>query len=91
MSKDSKLDSNGTSEVFPKVQKVHLRMGTETVVKDMPLISDDAWTYNDLLVSMYGYGAFLRYHLGSTSHLISIHCSSKLNLGLLKPCNPFSI
>ncbi|KAM0944296.1 putative transcription factor Spt20 [Dioscorea sansibarensis] len=49
MSGDSKLDSNGTSEVFPKVQKVHLRMGTETVVKDMPLISDDAWTYNDLL------------------------------------------
>ncbi|KAH7682664.1 Transcription factor Spt20 protein [Dioscorea alata] len=49
MSKDSKLDSNGTSKVFPKVQKVLLRMGTETVVKDMPLISDDAWTYNDLL------------------------------------------
>ncbi|KAJ0989129.1 hypothetical protein J5N97_007485 [Dioscorea zingiberensis] len=46
----AKLVSNDISDdEFPKVQKVRLQMGMETVVKDMPLISDDAWTYNDLL------------------------------------------
>ncbi|XP_058087049.1 protein PHYTOCHROME-DEPENDENT LATE-FLOWERING-like isoform X2 [Magnolia sinica] len=34
---------------FPIVQKVRLRMCTENVVKDMSSISDDSWTYSDLL------------------------------------------
>ncbi|XP_068643870.1 protein PHYTOCHROME-DEPENDENT LATE-FLOWERING-like [Aristolochia californica] len=33
----------------PIIQKVHLQMCTENVVKDMASISDDSWTYGDLL------------------------------------------
>ncbi|XP_026656752.2 protein PHYTOCHROME-DEPENDENT LATE-FLOWERING-like [Phoenix dactylifera] len=47
MSKFRNSDSSG--DEFPRVQKVCLRMGMENVVKDMPSISDDSWTYNDLL------------------------------------------
>lgn len=36
----------------PVVTKVRLRMSLENVVKDIPLISNDAWTYGDLMVSM---------------------------------------
>ncbi|XP_073110359.1 protein PHYTOCHROME-DEPENDENT LATE-FLOWERING isoform X2 [Elaeis guineensis] len=47
MSKFRNSDSSG--DEFPRVQKVCLRMGMENVVKDMPLIFDDSWTYNNLL------------------------------------------
>ncbi|XP_043720527.1 protein PHYTOCHROME-DEPENDENT LATE-FLOWERING-like isoform X2 [Telopea speciosissima] len=33
----------------PIVNKVRLRMSLENVVKDIPLISDDSWTYSDLM------------------------------------------
>lgn len=37
---------------LPIVNKVHLRMSLENVVKDIPLISDNSWNYGDLMVSM---------------------------------------
>ena len=37
---------------FPIVHKVQLRMSLENVVKDISLISDDSWTYSDLMVSI---------------------------------------
>ena len=39
-------------DVLPIVNKVHLRMSLENVVKDIPLISDNSWTYGDLMVRM---------------------------------------
>lgn len=36
----------------PIINKVRLRMSLENVVKDIPSISDSAWTYGDLMVSM---------------------------------------
>ncbi|KAK9101594.1 hypothetical protein Scep_025024 [Stephania cephalantha] len=36
-------------ERSPIITKVHLRMSLENVVKDIPLISDDSWTYSDLM------------------------------------------
>lgn len=36
---------------FPKAQKVCLRMGMENIVKDLPSILDDSWSYNDMLVN----------------------------------------
>ncbi|KAK1307861.1 hypothetical protein QJS10_CPA09g00047 [Acorus calamus] len=33
----------------PIVNKVRLRLSLENVVKDIPLISDDSWTYSDLM------------------------------------------
>nr|XP_018674472.1 PREDICTED: uncharacterized protein LOC103968744 isoform X2 [Musa acuminata subsp. malaccensis] len=48
----SKLGLGGcdsSHDEFPKVQKVCLRMGNESVVKDLQSISDDSWTYDDLL------------------------------------------
>lgn len=41
------LSTNAT----PVVNKVCLRMSLENVVKDIPLISDNSWTYGDLMVS----------------------------------------
>jgi hypothetical protein len=35
---------------FPRVNRVHLRLGTECVVKDLSSIADAAWTYHDQLV-----------------------------------------
>lgn len=40
----------GPGDGFPIVNKVHLRMSLENVVKDIPLISDNSWTYGDLMV-----------------------------------------
>lgn len=34
----------------PAVNRVRLRMSLENIVKDIPSISDDSWTYSDLLV-----------------------------------------
>lgn len=45
-----------SSNGFPVVHKVQLRMSLENVVKDIPSISDTSWTYGDLMVSM-NYGA----------------------------------
>ncbi|MCL7040189.1 hypothetical protein MKW94_013120, partial [Papaver nudicaule] len=36
-------------EQLPVINKVSLRMSLENVVKDIPLISDDSWTYSDLM------------------------------------------
>lgn len=36
----------------PIIRKVALRMSLENVVKDIPSISDNSWTYGDLMVSM---------------------------------------
>lgn len=38
-------------ENSPIVHKVLLRMCMEQVVKDISLISEDSWTYEDLLVN----------------------------------------
>lgn len=49
----SKLGLDGCDssyDEYPKVQNVCLRMGNESVVKDLQSISDDSWTYDDLLV-----------------------------------------
>lgn len=35
----------------PVVNKVRLKMSLENVIKDIPLISDNSWTYGDLMVS----------------------------------------
>lgn len=37
----------------PIVHKVLLHMCTENVVKDISLMSDDSWTYEELLVSKF--------------------------------------
>lgn len=39
----------------PIVSKVRLRMSLENVVKDIPTISDNSWTYGDLMVSILTY------------------------------------
>ncbi|KAG2597803.1 uncharacterized protein LOC120709498 isoform X3 [Panicum virgatum] len=36
---------------FPRVNRVHLRLGTECVVKDLSSIADAAWTYHDQLTA----------------------------------------
>lgn len=41
-----------STNVSPVVNKVCLKMSLENVVKDIPLISDNSWTYGDLMVSM---------------------------------------
>ena len=42
-----------TLDGCPIINKVHLRMSLENIVKDVPLISDDSWTYSDLMVSIH--------------------------------------
>lgn len=37
----------------PLVSKVCLRMSLENVVKDIPMLSDNSWTYGDLMVSIF--------------------------------------
>ncbi|KAF8652639.1 hypothetical protein HU200_062707 [Digitaria exilis] len=47
--------SNGddySGDDFPRVNRVHLRLGTECVVKDLPSIANASWTYHDQLVSI---------------------------------------
>lgn len=48
-----KGDTGSSVENSPVRSKVFLQMCTESVVKDISLISDDSWTYNDLLVSTH--------------------------------------
>ncbi|RLN25194.1 uncharacterized protein C2845_PM07G09900 [Panicum miliaceum] len=36
---------------FPRVNRVHLRLGTESVVKDLSSIADATWTYHDQLTA----------------------------------------
>ncbi|TYK03946.1 histone-lysine N-methyltransferase 2D isoform X1 [Cucumis melo var. makuwa] len=38
-----------STDGLPIVNKIHLRMSLENVVKDIPLISDNSWTYGDLM------------------------------------------
>lgn len=52
-----------TSFVMPVLRKVRLRMSLENVIKDMPFIADDSWTYSDLMV-----GIPLWYHLREHSY-----------------------
>lgn len=35
----------------PFISRLCLKLSLENVVKDIPLISDNAWTYGDLMVS----------------------------------------
>lgn len=35
----------------PFISRLCLKLSLENVVKDIPLISDHAWTYGDLMVS----------------------------------------
>ena len=44
--------SDTSTVASPTVTKVSLKMSLANVVKDIPLISDSAWTYGDLMVSM---------------------------------------
>jgi hypothetical protein len=44
--------SDPSTNGSPVVNKVCLKMSLENVVKDIPLISDNSWTYGDLMVSM---------------------------------------
>lgn len=39
---------------YPVVSKVCLKMSLENVVKDIPLISNNSWTYGDLMVTTIG-------------------------------------
>ncbi|RZS01049.1 hypothetical protein BHM03_00030848 [Ensete ventricosum] len=41
-----------TSFVVPVLRKVRLRMSLENVIKDMPFIADDSWTYSDLMLNL---------------------------------------
>lgn len=65
-----KCDGSGdpTSNGSPIVSKVCLKMSLENVVKDIPLISDNSWTYGDLMVSMIAFSrlclATKFYHVG---------------------------
>lgn len=36
----------------PIVSKICLRMSLENIVKDIPMISDNSWTYGDLMVGI---------------------------------------
>ncbi|XP_022964273.1 uncharacterized protein LOC111464340 isoform X1 [Cucurbita moschata] len=38
-----------STDGLPIVNKIHLKMSLENVVKDIPLISDNSWTYGDLM------------------------------------------
>ncbi|XP_038896271.1 protein PHYTOCHROME-DEPENDENT LATE-FLOWERING isoform X2 [Benincasa hispida] len=38
-----------STDRLPTVHKIHLRLSLENVVKDIPLISDNSWTYGDLM------------------------------------------
>lgn len=40
-----------SGDALPSIHRVQLRMSLENVVKDIPSISDDSWTYGDLMVS----------------------------------------
>lgn len=41
-----------TSDGSPIINKVRLKMSLENVVKDIPLLSDNSWTYGDLMASV---------------------------------------
>ncbi|XP_008782992.2 protein PHYTOCHROME-DEPENDENT LATE-FLOWERING-like isoform X1 [Phoenix dactylifera] len=42
-------ESGSAVDGFPIVNKVRLRMSLENIIKDISLISDDSWTYSDLM------------------------------------------
>ncbi|XP_072977572.1 protein PHYTOCHROME-DEPENDENT LATE-FLOWERING [Typha angustifolia] len=77
---------SATNDV-PVVHKVQLRMSLENVVKDIPLISDDSWTYSDLMEveSRIVKALQPQLHLDPTPMLDRLchdPVSTKLNLGL---------
>lgn len=37
-------------QVSPVINKLRLKMSLENVVKDIPSMSDNSWTYGDLMV-----------------------------------------
>lgn len=80
----SKMNSG---DVGPVVNKVLLRMSLENIVKDMPSISDDSWTYGDLMEVESRILKTLQPHLclDPTPMLDQLSCSpceNKLNLGI---------
>lgn len=40
-------------DAVPVVNRIRLRMSLENVVKDIPLIAEDSWTYSDFMVLHY--------------------------------------
>ncbi|WOL02880.1 hypothetical protein Cni_G11599 [Canna indica] len=88
MSKLEYKECNSSCDEFPKVQKVCLRMGFENVVKDMHLISNASWTYNDLLQVESQIIKFLNPKLYlSTKPSLDRLCktsASELDLGIFK-------
>lgn len=38
-------------ESSPSINRVSLKMSLENIVKDIPAISENGWTYGDLMVS----------------------------------------
>ncbi|KAL9263261.1 PHYTOCHROME-DEPENDENT LATE-FLOWERING-like protein [Drosera capensis] len=40
---------SGVHSLHPITTKLHLKMSLENLVKDIPLIADDSWTYGDLM------------------------------------------
>jgi hypothetical protein len=45
-----------SSQVSPVINKLRLKMSLENVVKDIPSMSDNSWTYGDLMVIMVARG-----------------------------------
>nr|CAB3503870.1 unnamed protein product [Digitaria exilis] len=83
--------SNGddySGDDFPRVNRVHLRLGTECVVKDLPSIANASWTYHDQLTAESIILSALqpRLHLDPTPCLEMLCNSSakKIDLGLNK-------
>ncbi|KAL1810626.1 protein PHYTOCHROME-DEPENDENT LATE-FLOWERING [Daucus carota subsp. sativus] len=73
----------------PVVSKVRLRMSLENVVKDIPLISNDAWTYGDLMEVESRILKALQPQLcldptPKLDRLCENHVSSKLNFALCR-------
>lgn len=46
------VNAASSANGFPTIHRVVLQMGIENVVKDISSISNNSWTYEDLLVSI---------------------------------------
>ncbi|CAO2184523.1 unnamed protein product [Urochloa humidicola] len=73
---------------FPRVNRVHLRLGTECVVKDLSSIADASWTYHDQLTAESIILSALQPRLNlDPTPCLEMLCSSsakKIDLGLNK-------
>ncbi|ONK75115.1 uncharacterized protein A4U43_C03F13520 [Asparagus officinalis] len=81
--------THGSTADGPIVNKVRLRMTLENVVKDIPLLSDDSWTYSDLMEVEARVVKALQpqLNLDPTPNLDRLHadsCTNKLNLGIIR-------